>query len=1148
MDRRAPRLASTTAAALRRALLLGCVAAASAAHAAAPPQVPPPARQRQTSAAAPSTLDVTVVDTAARPLAGALVQVLSSVGAFNPSLQMSAARRRSALTNADGKARFASVPRAPWIVSASAPGYAVASEARVSAATLTIRLAKGAAVTGVVLDGTTRAPVPGARVGLDRGLALPTDWEERATRNEAVADAKGAFRLDGLGRGALTLLARAPGYGAGRREGVRPGARVELFLFPGATLRGTVRDEAGRPVKGASVRLQGDGWTSPAPIETSDASGAFVVAGVEPGEYLVVAREGARAPAIDTVVVPARGDATVELTLGGGGFVRGRVVDGAGQPLAGARVRVATFEDRGLPGFLAEALGGASAGDGTFALGPLPSARLGLAVSLARYAPRRLEADVATRQSVDLRDVVLDPGLAIRGRVRDREGNGVAFALVSAQQGFAGASLGADASTGEAESESDGSFVIAGLKPGAHQVSASLPGFASASRSAEPGGEPVQLLLEPGGSVVGRVVDANGQPIDGATVHGNSATQPPGGPGWRFFYASSGGAEGDGRFVARDVAADTYSVTVRAAGQGEGSVANVKVAAGRDTDLGTVTLGSGGRVVGSVVDSEGEAVPGASVLVERDVNVHTGMLTAQTDSAGSFEVRGVPPGKVDVIARHPAYVGGRARGVEVDPEKEPAPVRIVVTRGGRIEGRARHRDGGPFTGARVQVYAERGGGIPGGLDYAATGADGSFVLEHVPAGPLKVNLMTFVSSHPMAGGSPGLTILAGVATRAAEAREGETTTVDITTREVIVAGRVTRGGQGAAGVQVNVMTNDSGGLMSFMGPDSPRATAPPAGPPPFTATSREDGSFELLVFGPGHAWVNLKAEASRQSYPGREVDVPDAERYELDLELGEATVSGTVVEQATGAPVPEATVALRQPGPEGPFKGGSGVSADGRFAIGSETGEFVLEASAPGFRAESLAITVGSAGLADLRLELERGLEIAGRLVDSAGRPVSGMGVVASDPETGRGGRWQYSNTQPDGSFRLSGLAGKPYVVASGSELNGFALRSAVTPGGEPITLALRPGGRVLLRVVGPDGQPVAELYPRVMAWDGVRLDVPGVRANPTGVPGEYELNAPAGNVGLQVGWDKVYGTASATVRAGETTRAEMKLSERPPR
>jgi hypothetical protein len=256
-------------------------------------------------------------------------------------------------------------------------------------------------------------------------------------------------------------------------------------------------------------------------------------------------------------------------------------------------------------------------------------------------------------------------------------------------------------------------------------------------------------------------------------------------------------------------------------------------------------------------------------------------------------------------------------------------------------------------------------------------------------------------------------------------------------------------------------------------------------------------------------------------------------------------VSGLVVDRDTGAPVAEASVSLREPGPEGKWKGGGGVAPDGRFSIGADGGEYVLEARAPGRKVATLPVSVGASGLADVRVELEHGLEMAGRVVDSSGRPASGLSVVANDPEGARSA--QYANTQPDGSFRLDGLESKAYVVASGSDLSGFAIRPGVVPGEEPILLRLQPGGRIPLRVAGPDGQPAQHVYPAARTWEGLHVDLPGTSSSPTETPGLFELKVPAGTIGLQVGWDKPYGTATVAVRAGETTTAEMTLRELPP-
>ena len=70
--------------------------------------------------------------------------------------------------------------------------------------------------------------------------------------------------------------------------------------------------------------------------------------------------------------------------------------------------------------------------------------------------------------------------------------------------------------------------------------------------------------------------------------------------------------------------------------------------------------------------------------------------------------------------------------------------------------------------------------------------------------------------------------------------------------------------------------------------------------------------YELLVFTPGRARVGLDSVAGNQRYPDREVEVPDVDRFELDLEIAETAVSGTVVDKDSGEPVADASVGLRR--------------------------------------------------------------------------------------------------------------------------------------------------------------------------------------------------------------------------------------------
>jgi protocatechuate 3,4-dioxygenase beta subunit len=1124
MDRRTWWIAARLAAALAVVYVPGPASRAST-PVASPPAASPAKRFPPAAAA---SLDVLVSDAAGKPVEGAFVMAVPSVGGYGRWGVLVADRMRSTLTSREGRARLESLPAGPWRVTVHARGYVEKSLPRVSAGPLVVRVERGGVITGSVRTADGGRPIAGARVRVGGGPPLPQAWQESATRVESTTDAQGRFRLEGIGRSPVGIVARAAGFGSAGRGDVRAGDVVDLFLFPGATLRGTVRDDAGRPVAAAQVYADSDRLRSQSQVETSDAQGAFVMAGIRPGEYVVVARGGSRAPGIAFVLVEPDAEASVSLVLSEGGYATGQIVDPDGRPLGG-RVRLEVFEERGLSPAASDAISSEAGADGRFALGPLPLGTLGIGVSAPRHAARRVEVAIPARgRAVDLGRVTLETGLVIRGSVRDREGNPVLGARVSAS------SMGrVERSMGEAVTESDAAFVIAGLRAGPHELIAAAAGFATARARGEPGGAPVTLVLQPGGEIAGRVVDAQGDPVDDADVESQATDDPRWGP-----RGTSGRSdEGDGRFALRDVAAGTYVLQVRASGRGEASVTAVRVEPGRPTNVGTVVLNRGGVVQGVVVDVDGQGVVGATIQLEKDLEMQAGRYETQTAVSGGFELRGVPPGKIHVLARHPAFAAVKPVVADVDPEKEPVPVRIVLARGARLEGRAQRRDGSPFTGGRITVSNfELGPAM--GWDPAAIAADGSFAVDHIAPGPATVNLMAFTPTSAMASG-PTANALTGIATQDVELREGETTTASFALRDVIVAGHVTRGGQPASGVHVSLRPFQGGSMMSW-GPGAGRAVVAPSGPPPLNATTREDGSFELLAFTPGRYRAQMITLATGQRHPWRELDLPDADRYELELEIADSIVSGVVVDRETGQPLADAQVSARKAGSRG--QGSTATGPDGRFTIAVEPGDYELFAQEEKHKRASVPVSVGAGGLSDVRVELERGLALAGRVVDEAGRPQGDVELAVTSSERS----YAEGRSLPDGTFRIEGLDSVTYALAAGSGTRGFAVRTGITPGGEPVTLVLRSGGKLAIRVLGPDGRPVKGAWPDVHTWSGVAIELPYSGSSPTDASGACELSVPAGSLELTVAAERLLGSVSVTVRTGESVPVEIRLHEVP--
>jgi hypothetical protein len=113
------------------------------------------------------------------------------------------------------------------------------------------------------------------------------------------------------------------------------GERREVLvqLLPGATLVCTVRDAQQKPVDGATVSVGGLSFPQQA-WQTSHGGKPLRFAGMPPGprKVFVIAQKFARFER--DVVFPATGELVLDVELGTGHIVKGRVLDHQGKPLA----------------------------------------------------------------------------------------------------------------------------------------------------------------------------------------------------------------------------------------------------------------------------------------------------------------------------------------------------------------------------------------------------------------------------------------------------------------------------------------------------------------------------------------------------------------------------------------------------------------------------------------------------------------------------------------------------------------------------------------------------------------------------------------------------------------------------------------------
>ncbi len=272
-----------------------------------------------------------------------------------------------------------------------APGRTVLDFAARSTRRVVVKLgaagARGAAagLEGKVLSGS--APVEGALVSARRLWRGGPGSAEGSAAAQATSDAEGRFALRELAPGRYLLTASREGFTQARAVVAQPGEEPTIELSRGGTLAGVVRDgRTGEPLApfDVEVRRGGRRWKLLVGAATVvDATGRFEIRDLPPGPVVVTASAPGHLPSaeVEATIPEHPGVAEVEIRLGQGGRVAGRVTDRAtGQPLPGARVLLEG--DGGSPPTLLDPGASAVAGaDGSFLLSGLPVRTVSLHVA-----------------------------------------------------------------------------------------------------------------------------------------------------------------------------------------------------------------------------------------------------------------------------------------------------------------------------------------------------------------------------------------------------------------------------------------------------------------------------------------------------------------------------------------------------------------------------------------------------------------------------------------------------------------------------------------------------------------------------------------------------------------------------------------------
>lgn len=586
------------------------------------------------------------------------------------------------------------------------------------------------------LEISVQPPVPsGASVRVYlRGPEGPTSsLAQWRLAGAGTTDASGVVRLPAR-PGRYLVVARAPGFATARREVVRPAGEPQtstsLSLRAGAALSGhVVVRGSGTEVPLAQVALarfatpfsgELDVPEEEVELQTTDARGAFSLAGLEPGTWQLEVRAVGHAPTRRLVQLPRTGALTLELSAAS--FLEGVVLDASGRRVPRSEVTALCSTLSAVRASETE-----TGPEGTFSLEVEPG-RCTVSARSAGASAALQPVNVGAGITVHALELRLEAGASVTGVVRGRDAGMVSDAYVELTP------AGGETRVAHANTDGQGHYALSGLPAGAYDLAVFAEGYSPSVRRgvvlAQAAEFDLDIELKATGSVAGVVRDRAGRPVVGAVVQAGTMW---GGP---FIWGSSSqvrtGADGSyrlsglnpghlrvnagfepGVWLTREFA--------EVASTKEGRVDLVLEPSGVLT--GVVSEPGGGPLTSDAVV---RAIPQSPFVTGADV------YAAAVGTDGRFELM-LPPGRYSVRAMRAdadPFMAPTGPGVEVEPaQRREVSLELSVEGPVALRGRVLQPNGAPAPLASVLLSA------PGWRLTASTDAEGRFTARRRPGAP-----------------------------------------------------------------------------------------------------------------------------------------------------------------------------------------------------------------------------------------------------------------------------------------------------------------------------------------------------------------------------------------------------------------------------
>lgn len=491
-------------------------------------------------------------------------------------------------------------------------------------------LPRGTRITGRVLD-ARGSPVVGAEVCV---AGWGNGWSHCVTRSAA----DGSYEIEGMGNGAR-VFARSHGHGPSGSYALQAGFMQVLdavttrdLWLTGATgvVEGHIVDAAGnaRPGIAIAARIQDEQLVDGAGVETSalvaeyvksDALGDFSLSGLRPGRYALEVHSLHRTTSTSSVEVRANRTTRADIVLPLTAQLFGQVTDVAGQPCGGAHVQATSLDGPRTSSWIL------TNAEGRYGTGFMPAGRVVLQV---RHGRGRLElqTELAPGEAREW-SPVLGAMISIRGRVVDLAGRPLPGITVT---------TGNQQHKREVLSDASGAFELE-MKVGSRQsVSAWQGQTLCAQRDVSAGDTDVELVYElPSSRIVGRIVDANGDPPRDMVVNCGRLLS-------KF--------DESGHFESPLLRSGSHSIRVHPYGVGWCHLLDVEVAPGETKVLGDLVLPGRGDLVVALHPDADVDVQRVRLLAYRSGSFEQVVVSSGLRSGEDWTAAGLPEGEYRVYA------------------------------------------------------------------------------------------------------------------------------------------------------------------------------------------------------------------------------------------------------------------------------------------------------------------------------------------------------------------------------------------------------------------------------------------------------------------------------------------------------------------